>query len=149
MLGDEIDVDAFLQRPLVAHVASNGPSLRPVWFIWEERLLWWLTAEDSILAGQIRDGDTRLVVVIDSCDLETGEVAKVTITGTAELVDLDRDLAMRKFAKYLGEHPQQWDQRFPLSLADPKMGMVRLTPHRVVSKDMSFHPAPRHVRVAE
>jgi hypothetical protein len=30
------DIDAFLAQPLVARVATNGPTVRPVWFLWEE-----------------------------------------------------------------------------------------------------------------
>ncbi len=36
------DVDAFLMQPLVA-LASAGPSVRPVWFLWEEGAFWWIT----------------------------------------------------------------------------------------------------------
>jgi hypothetical protein len=30
------DVAAFLAKPLVARVATAGPTARPVWFLWEE-----------------------------------------------------------------------------------------------------------------
>jgi hypothetical protein len=29
------DVDEFLQQPLTARTATNGPTVRPVWFLWE------------------------------------------------------------------------------------------------------------------
>ena len=32
---DDFDVDEFLAQPLVARVATNGPTVRPVWFLWE------------------------------------------------------------------------------------------------------------------
>jgi len=34
------DLDAFLQRRLVAHVATVGPTVRPVWYLWEEGSFW-------------------------------------------------------------------------------------------------------------
>ncbi len=36
-------VDAILRRPLVARVATDGPTVRPVWFLWEESAVWWIT----------------------------------------------------------------------------------------------------------
>ncbi|MEU1944007.1 pyridoxamine 5'-phosphate oxidase family protein, partial [Streptomyces sp. NPDC020125] len=30
------DVAAFLARPLVAQLATEGPRVRPVWFLWED-----------------------------------------------------------------------------------------------------------------
>lgn len=37
------DVEAFLARPLVAGVAAAGPSIRSVWFLWEDGAFWWIT----------------------------------------------------------------------------------------------------------
>ncbi|MFJ4767673.1 hypothetical protein ACIP88_00970 [Streptomyces uncialis] len=37
------DIDAFLGRPLTARVATDGPSVRPVWFLGEENAFWVLT----------------------------------------------------------------------------------------------------------
>ncbi len=33
---DPFDVDAFLAQPLIARGATVGPTVRPVWYIWEE-----------------------------------------------------------------------------------------------------------------
>jgi hypothetical protein len=37
------DVDAFLREPLTARLATGGPTVRPVWFLWEEGAFWVLT----------------------------------------------------------------------------------------------------------
>jgi hypothetical protein len=37
------DVEAFLAQPLTARVAAAGPTVRPVWFLWEDGAFWWLT----------------------------------------------------------------------------------------------------------
>ncbi len=71
-----MDVDDFLARPLVARVALNGPSgptVRPVWFLFEDGVLWWLTGSYSQV-GEWLEADSRVAVVIDECNLETGEV---------------------------------------------------------------------------
>ncbi len=33
MHGQQVDVESFLTRPLVARIATPAPTLRPVWFI--------------------------------------------------------------------------------------------------------------------
>ena len=105
------DVDEFLGRPLVAHVATSGPTVRPVWFLWEERALWWLTGPWSELRGHL-DADSRVAFVVDSCDLRTGEVRQVIASGDAEVVDYDEGRARRKLAKYLGWDEARWPSRF-------------------------------------
>jgi hypothetical protein len=30
---DDFDINNFLAQPLVARVATNGPTVRPVWFL--------------------------------------------------------------------------------------------------------------------
>src|SRR5690348_15522230 len=42
-MGDIGNLDDFLARPLVARVATHGPTVQPVWYIFEERAFWWLT----------------------------------------------------------------------------------------------------------
>jgi hypothetical protein len=39
----DFEVDAFLAQPLTARVAAAGPSVRAVWFLWEDGAFWWLT----------------------------------------------------------------------------------------------------------
>jgi hypothetical protein len=47
----DFDVDEFLQKPLLAHLAtasSDGPRESPVWFLWEAGALWLVgTSRDS------------------------------------------------------------------------------------------------------
>lgn len=95
-----MDVNEFLARPLVARVATVGPSVRPVWFIWEEGAFWWLTGAYSRLE-QIIAEDPRMALVVDTC-VRPREVFSVTCRGSAETVALDRARAVRKLGKYLG-----------------------------------------------
>ncbi len=48
------DVDAFLARPLAARVATDGPTVRPVWYLWEDRSFWILTGPWTKLYGRVR-----------------------------------------------------------------------------------------------
>jgi hypothetical protein len=76
------DLDAFLALPLVARVAASGPSVRPVWFLWEERCFWWLTGSWSRLQTLLKRSP-QVALVIDTCDLQTGRVLQVIASGNA------------------------------------------------------------------
>jgi hypothetical protein len=141
--GETVDVEAILGQPLVARVATNGPTLRPVWFLWEESALWWITDVESALAHRLVSGDDEVVVVVDSCDLTTGEVVAVTMRGIARVVPLEVERAKRKFRKYLGPDEGSWDHELLGSLDASSTRLVRLAPSRVIAKDMSFRPS-RH-----
>ncbi len=77
---DDFDVDDFLAQPLVARVATNGPTVRPVWFLWEDGAFWWLTGSWSHLVEHLHD-DPAVALVIDTCDLVTGQVRQVQAWG--------------------------------------------------------------------
>lgn len=134
------DVEAFLARPLLARVAAAGPSVRPVWFLWEDGAFWWITGAYARLP-EILASHPRVALVVDSCDLRTGEVRKVTARGEAEVVPFDPERARRKLARYLGPHEAAWDPRFSdRYLSDPDLTtrLVRLVPERITARDLSF-----------
>jgi nitroimidazol reductase NimA-like FMN-containing flavoprotein (pyridoxamine 5'-phosphate oxidase superfamily) len=134
------DVDVFLARPLVARLATTGPAVRPIWFLWEDSTFWWLTGSYSRLA-QMLHRDPRVALVVDTCDLVTGRVQVVSVRGVAEVVALDRERAIRKFIRYLGADEAHWDERFRASLFDPSTRLVRLVPSSLRAWDRSFLPA--------
>jgi nitroimidazol reductase NimA-like FMN-containing flavoprotein (pyridoxamine 5'-phosphate oxidase superfamily) len=141
--GDPFDVDAFLTRPLVAHIATTGPSVRPVWFCWEDGAFWWITGAYARLP-EILARDPRVALVVDDCDLRTGEIHQVTARGNAEVVGFDPNRARRKLARYLGPDEDTWDARFRLDyLTDPEQAsrLVRLAPDRMTARDLSFAPS--------
>jgi nitroimidazol reductase NimA-like FMN-containing flavoprotein (pyridoxamine 5'-phosphate oxidase superfamily) len=134
------DVDAFLARPLVARVAAGGPSVRPVWFLWEDGAFWWITGAYARLP-EILARDPRLALVVDSCDLRTGEVRQVSARGDGAVVPFDPERARRKLARYLGPDESRWDVRFSvryLTEPDQKTRLVRLAPQRLTARDLSF-----------
>jgi nitroimidazol reductase NimA-like FMN-containing flavoprotein (pyridoxamine 5'-phosphate oxidase superfamily) len=134
---DTVDLDDFLSRPLVARVATPGPTLRPVWYLWEDGSFWWITDMSNRLVKSVLAGEP-VVVLIDECNLATGEVIAVTARGTAELVPLDSGRAKRKFRRYLGEDDKTWDPGFLASLDLPTTKMIKLTPTTVTAKNMSY-----------
>lgn len=134
---DAVDIDELLARPLVARVATNGPTLRPVWYLYEPPAFYWLTDTTNVLHEKVLAGE-RLVIVVDDCDLRTGEVVHVRAQGFGEIVPVDRDRAMRKLARYIGPDESAWDPRFEASLRLPTTRMCRLAPDRIEAGDASF-----------
>ncbi|WP_017539965.1 pyridoxamine 5'-phosphate oxidase family protein [Nocardiopsis halophila] len=142
--GAPFDVDAFLARPLTARLATQGPTVRPVWYLWEEGAFWILTGPWARLPAHLRK-DPAVAPVVDSCDLGTGEVRQVIAQGRAELLPFDAERGRRKLSRYLGPRAEDWDARFRhYLLADPEEAgsrWVRIRPDRLVAKDLGFQPA--------
>ncbi len=138
------DVDAFLQRPLTARIATNGPTVRPVWFLWEDGAFWVLTGPWARLLGRVRD-DPAVALVVDECDPATGVVRQVIARGPAEVVPFDVPRGRRKLARYLGADEGRWDRRFVHYLYDDpaERGTVwlRLAPTSLSVQDLSYEVA--------
>jgi nitroimidazol reductase NimA-like FMN-containing flavoprotein (pyridoxamine 5'-phosphate oxidase superfamily) len=135
------DIDAFLALPLVARLVTTGPTVRPIWYLWEECSFWWLTGSHSRLA-EIVQRDPQVSLLIDTCELESGQVRVVQARGPADVVPLDKGRAIRKLSRYLGPDEERWDPRFPNALyEDPTTRLVRMAPRRIRAWDRSFRPA--------
>jgi hypothetical protein len=141
-----VEVDEFLALPLVARVAANGPTgptVRPVWFLYEDGTFWWLTGSPYSRLSEWLAVDSRVALTIDTCDLKTGEVLALGATGEAGVRPLDLGRATRKLTKYLGKDQSQWPDRFKETLVDPTTRLVSLRPARPLKlRDMSFAPPP-------
>jgi nitroimidazol reductase NimA-like FMN-containing flavoprotein (pyridoxamine 5'-phosphate oxidase superfamily) len=138
-----VDVEAFLARPLVARLAAAGPTIRPIWFLWEDGAFWWLTGRWARLP-EILARDPEVALVVDSCDLRTGEVLQVTARGAAEVLPFDPERARRKLRRYLGPDEASWDaDRFLTgTFEDPSARLVRLVPRTLRARDLSYRPSP-------
>jgi hypothetical protein len=88
--------------------------------------------------------DPEVALVVDTCDLETGEVLQVVARGAAEVVPFDADRARRKLRRYLGPDESSWDRERLLdgTFGDPSARLVRLEPRRLRARDLSYRPAP-------
>jgi nitroimidazol reductase NimA-like FMN-containing flavoprotein (pyridoxamine 5'-phosphate oxidase superfamily) len=138
-----LDLDGFLTQPLVARVATAGPTLRPIWFLWEQERFWWLTGDWSRLAGLL-ERDPRVVLVVDTCDLDSGRVVQVTASGRAAVVPFDAGRARRKLLRYLGPDEERWDERFRSgTFGDQSTRLVCLEPATLRARDLSFAPGRR------
>jgi nitroimidazol reductase NimA-like FMN-containing flavoprotein (pyridoxamine 5'-phosphate oxidase superfamily) len=143
------DVEAFLALPLTARLATTGPSIRPVWYLWEDGSFWILTGPWATLAQRIKT-DSLVALVIDICDLATGEVRQVTVKGHATVEPYDPDRARRKLRRYLGPDERTWDERFVSENAGGSSGFIRVQPDSLTARDLSFQRRntqgqPQHV----
>ena len=140
-LPESFDLEAFLERPLIARVATDGPTIRPVWYLWENEAFWWLTGSWSKLP-QLIERDPSMALLIDTWEPETGGVIQLVATGKGEVVPFEPGRAHRKLARYLGEDESMWDQdRFVAgTFDDPSVAFLRLQPDRITVKDLSYRP---------
>jgi hypothetical protein len=74
---EEFDVNVLLAQPLTARVATNGPTVRPTWFLWEEQALWILAGPWATLPRLVQADPAIALVTYDPAedfdDLEAGE----------------------------------------------------------------------------
>lgn len=135
------NIDSFLVRPLVCHLATSGPTVRPVWFLWEDGCLWILSGPWSSLPKRIA-ADPVVALVIDTCNLATGETVQVSASGRAELITFDTERGSRLLKRYLGPNQGTWDPRFRRYLLDePSAVWIRVRPERIRFVDLSYEPS--------
>ena len=101
MAGEESGIDAFLSQPLTARIATNGPTVRPTWFLWEDQAFWILTGPWARLPRLVQ-ADPAIALVVDECNLATGLVRQVIARGRAEVLPFDVPRGRRKLTRYLG-----------------------------------------------
>jgi nitroimidazol reductase NimA-like FMN-containing flavoprotein (pyridoxamine 5'-phosphate oxidase superfamily) len=137
----DFDTDAFLAQPLTARVATNGPTVRPTWFLWEDQAFWILSGPWAKLLGRVKT-DPVLAITVDVCDISTGFVRQVIARGRAEVLPFDVERGYRKLRRYLGPDDDQWDDRFRHYLRDDpaESGTVwiRLRPASLTATDLSY-----------
>ncbi|MFF3490423.1 pyridoxamine 5'-phosphate oxidase family protein [Streptomyces sp. NPDC002795] len=141
----DFDVDPFLRQPLTARLATSGPTVRPVWFLWEDGAFWVLTGPWARLYDRVKE-DPNVALVVDECDVATGRVQQVIARGRAELVPFDVPRGRRKLVRYLGADEALWDERFVGYLYDEPSQRgtmwLRMTPASLTAKDLSYSAAP-------
>jgi hypothetical protein len=86
----------------------------------------------------VLERETRVALVVDTCDLDRGEVLQVTARGDAELHPFDADRARRWGRRYLGPDESHW-RRFQASVFDdPETRFVALEPTVLRARDLSY-----------
>ena len=136
----DFDLDGFLRQPLVAHLATastDGPRESPVWFLWEDRVMWLVGNERDSFPKRLQL-DGRCAVGVVEFDLQRGVLKHVGIRGIATILPLDRFRLHRLLRRYLGEDEAMWNPRFRASVIDRLTLMARIEPISVVARDQSY-----------
>ena len=136
----ELDVDAFLEQPLVAHLATaspDGPRESPVWFLWEDQAMWLVGNERDSFPKRLQM-DPRCAIGVVDFDLQRGVLKHVGIRGVATVLPLDRFRLYRLLRRYLGENEALWNPRFRVNVIDRLTLMVRIEPISFVARDQSY-----------
>ena len=107
MGGPEFDVDAFLAEPLMARVATNGPTVRPLWYQWEEGCFWIINGPWAKLYARVQR-DASIALVVDIYEVDTGRVLQVMASGEVEIAPYDIPRARRMLHRYLGSDEASW-----------------------------------------
>ena len=143
MADRDFNVDRYLARPLTARLATARPAVRPVWYLWEDGRFWVLTGPWNRIPAEV-EADPRVALVVDTCDLVTGECLQVIARGHGELLPYDRERGRRKLERYLGPDPSSWDDRFRHYLfEETDARWLSITPMSLISRDLSFSPSLR------
>jgi hypothetical protein len=137
----DFDVTRFLSRPLVARLGTARPAVRPVWYLWEEERFWVLVGPWNRVPADIA-ADPNVAIVIDTCDLGTGECLQVAARGLGALMPFDTQRARRLLERYLGPDAGLWDERFRRYLShEPEAKLLAITPSSLSAQDLSFTPS--------
>jgi Pyridoxamine 5'-phosphate oxidase len=139
VLEQDFDIDAFLTRPLFAHLATvgeEGPYETPVWFAWEDNALWLIASRGSSFPKRLQV-DCRASIGIVDFDLQRGFLQHVGMRGTTQVVGMDPDRLRRLLVRYLGPEPQ-WNPWFKANVIDHQDIMIRFDPLTVVARDQSY-----------
>src|SRR6266853_3303009 len=126
----DFDIDAFLKKPLFAHLATmsdTGPRESPVWFSWEAGALWIVGSKRDSFPERIRR-EPQCAVGIVEFDLPRGLLRHVGMRGTGTVAELDRPRLHRLLSRYLGSDEALWNQRFRATVIDRLDLMVRIEP---------------------
>jgi Pyridoxamine 5'-phosphate oxidase len=137
--GNLFDLDTFLARPLMAHLATaspDGPRESPVWFLWEDGAVWLVGTSSDSFPRRIRD-DSRCAIGFVEFVLEQGLLLHVGMRGTATIERLDDARLHRLLCRYLGDE-KKWNRAFVQTVIDELDLMVRFTPESVVMRDQSY-----------
>lgn len=137
------EMDAFLGEPITAQLATNGPTIRPVWYQWEADAFWIISGPWAKLHARVQH-DPEVALCVDVGDFTAGRVLQVCAYGAAEIRPYDVELARRMLYRYLGPDEDSWsdspdDYRGYLRDGGP-LGAVllRVAPRKLLGLNFSY-----------
>lgn len=133
------EMDGFLQRPVVARLATvmpdGSPNVAPVWHAWDGEFFWIVPRARSSFVKHLQH-EARVCL---SIALEETPYTRVTAHGTAEIVEgpVDAQGGMSQWVgvargmalRYLGEHGPEYLE----PTMDRPRFLVKVTPQKIVT----------------
>lgn len=101
------DLDAFLAEGNPIMVATNGPTIRPLWYQWEDGCFYLISGPWAKLFGRIQK-DPKLALLIDIEERDKGRIYQVMASGNAEITPYDIPRARRMLHRYIGPDESKW-----------------------------------------
>jgi hypothetical protein len=135
--------EAFLAEPITAQLATNGPTIRPIWFHWEDGAFWIISGPWAKLFGRVQS-DPEIALCVDIGDFAGGIVKQVCAYGAVTVEPYDVPRARRMLHRYLGPDETSWsdapdDYRAYLRDGGPEGGvLLRLVPRKLIALDFSY-----------
>ena len=132
-----------LSLPLMANLStvSQGgePRNSPVWFLWEEDILWMLSDIGSSSAQRLAETGAVAVEVVDYNNKD-GILRHVGLRGFASVEQMNPALFKRLLRRYLGPEKDQnkWFIENVARVDDPSGRLIRLAPDSIFTNDVSF-----------
>lgn len=131
-------INAFLQRPLIARMATAGcdgqPHVVPVWYGWDGESIWISAYADTRKVKELEE-NPLIGIAIDEA-LDGDHASAVILEGRAELLREQSEFLRQQFtwiyARYLGDEGvkaariQDW-------IHDPINTLIKLTPSKIYS----------------
>lgn len=137
------DPNEVLALPLMANVATvaadGAPRNSPMWFIWEDDVLWMPTGISASVVKRL-GLDPRCSVEIVHFDNERGVLLHVGLRGEASVEPDCQQRFRRLLKKYLGSE-ENWNDWFIQNIAKidaPSSRMMRLKPDTIFTNNASF-----------
>ena len=137
------DPEEVLALPLMANLATvakdGAPRNAPMWFIWEEGVIWLLGSTNASSVGRI-EADPRCAVEIVNFDNSSGILLHLGLRGNATIEPMSPARFRRLLAKYLGKE-ENWNPWFIENVAmieDPDGRLIRMKPDGTFTNNVSY-----------
>lgn len=120
-LAHSFDLDAFLAEPLSLLVATNGPTVRPLWFQWEDGCFWTISGPWAKLFTRVQE-DPQVALLVEVDERERGRVYQVMARADVTLTPYDIPKVRRLLYRYLGSDESKWSTSpddYPAYLREP------------------------------
>jgi len=146
----KFDLEEFLDRPLLAHVASlseDGARNSLFWYLWEDGAVWILLEEGfHTIQNRIR-ADPRVAVGFADFDAAKGFLQHVSLRGEASIEPWDDRRASRLLHRYFCQLQdyRESEPRLKERVPGPRaMMLLKIRPESVYLREQSYGSrAPR------